>query len=150
MRLIFSAHECNVIGSLFQNLSPRWFITLKKYDICRVIKKDINWKTHWSLENLSRSESKLTCIVGIASLRELKLSFIWSRRFLSSALWWARLSVDGWSPPEPCRPLHSKKYALGLIYHIQLIKVIKVTIKTLLFMQHNVYMPDIFTWPVHQ
>ena len=40
--------------------------------------------------------------MGIASLRELKLSFIWSRRFLSSALWWARLSVD--CSPDPCRP----------------------------------------------
>ena len=43
-----------------------------------------------------------TCIVGIASLKELKLSFIWSLRFLSSALWWALLSVD--CSPDPCRP----------------------------------------------
>lgn len=54
----------------------------------------INWiKSAAFLSICARLAAFSPCKDGTDSLSEVKLSFMWSRRFLSSALWWARFSA---------------------------------------------------------
>ena len=57
-----------------------------------------------------------TCMVGMASLSPVKLSLMWSRRFRSSALWWARRSSDMSRFPDPflaTTKLYRQYYYIG-------------------------------------
>lgn len=107
MALIFALHECYVVGSFLQNLcTARLYIRAIKFGD-KTNSKYLNqsggadvglaFELEYKIEKSHTLTTFSPCKDGTASRRAVKLSFMWSRRLRSSALWCARFSACKYS-----------------------------------------------------